>query len=79
MSEQVQNIVHFKNQYRKIVRELVQIRKEANLTQSDLAGWLGVDRRKIIAFEGLEKIDTETLLNYSDKLSVKIELKHEIQ
>lgn len=79
MSEQVPNIVHFKEQYKKIVHELVQIRKEAGQTQADMADWLKVERRKIIAFEGLKKIDLETLLNYSHKLSVEIKLSYEIQ
>lgn len=78
MSEIVPNIVHFKEQYKKIVHELVHIRKQANQNQADMAEWLGVDRRKIIAFEGLKKIDIEILLNYSHKLSVEIKLNFNI-
>lgn len=78
MSEQVPNIVHFKQQYKNIVHELVQIRKEAGQTQADMADWLKVDRRKIIAFEGLKKVDLETMLVYAHKLSVDIKLNHEI-
>lgn len=78
MPELVPNIVHFKSQYKQIVHELVQIRKQAKQSQSDMAEWLGVDRRKIISFENLKKVDLETLLNYSHKLSVEIKLTYEI-
>ncbi len=78
MSEIVPNIVHFNEQYRKIVQELVQIRKEAGQNQSDMADWLGLDRRKIIALEACSKIDMETLLMYAHKLSVEIKLNYQI-
>lgn len=74
MSEIVPNIVHFKAKYKEIVHELVQIRKDAGLTQDSMADWLKVDRRKIIAFEGFKKINLELLLIYSHKLSVDINI-----
>ncbi len=78
MSEQVPNIVHFKSKYKEAVKELVQIRKEAKLSQDFMADWLKVDRRKIISFEGLKKVDLEVLLLYSDKLSVEIRIDFKI-
>ena len=43
-----------------------------------VAAWLNVDRRKIIQFEGLKKVNMELLLLYGDKLSVDIKLNFEI-
>lgn len=43
-----------------------------------MADWLKLDRRKIMAFEGLKKVDIETLLHYADKLSVDITTAHQI-
>ena len=48
---EVQNIVHFKDMTKQIVQIIVQNRKQANLTQNELAEMLGIDRRKIIALE----------------------------
>jgi DNA-binding XRE family transcriptional regulator len=78
MSERVPNIVHFKSKYKDVVRQLIQIRKEAKLSQEFMADWLKVDRRKIISFEGLKKVDLEVLLLYSDKLSVEINIDFKI-
>jgi len=78
MNENVPNIVQFKTEYRKMVHELVKIRNHANLTQASMADWLKVDRRKIIQFEGLKKINLELLLLYGDKLSVDIKFNHQI-
>ena len=78
MDEIVPNIVHFKNQYKKIAHELVQIRKQAGQTQADMADWLKIERRKIISFEKLKKVDLETLLKYSDKLSVDVKLNYQV-
>jgi DNA-binding XRE family transcriptional regulator len=72
----VPNIVHFKQQYKAIVQELVLIRNQANITQQFMAEWLNVDRRKIIAFENLKKIELEILLSYADKLSVDIKFNY---
>jgi DNA-binding XRE family transcriptional regulator len=79
MNEEVQNIVHFKQVYKDVVHELVQIRNQANITQQFMADWLDVDRRKIIAFENLKKVDLETMLKYSDKLSVDIKFNYIIK
>ena len=72
------NKVQFIEQYKKIVQELVQIRKSINETQESVADWLGVDRRKIMALES-GKIDIELLLMYADKLSIDINLKYEVK
>lgn len=70
----VPNIVQFKTKYKEIVQKLVQIRKQSGTNQQQMADWLNVDRRKIIAFENLKKIDLETLLNYSHKMSIEVKL-----
>lgn len=82
MNENVQNIVqnvaNFKTKYKEIVHELIVIRNKAGFTQQFLAEWLEVDRRKIIAFENLKKVDLEIMLKYADKLSVDIEINFKI-
>lgn len=74
----VQNIVQFKEQYNCIVQKIVQARKNAGLSQQFVAEWLNVDRRKIIQFEKANTFDIITLLLYSDKLSIEIELMHTV-
>jgi DNA-binding XRE family transcriptional regulator len=78
MNEEVQNIVHFKEQYLKIVQELVQIRKSIPMTQAELADWLKVDRRKIIDLEN-GNINISLLLTYADKLSVDVKFNYTIK
>ena len=68
------NVQDFKKVYKELVKELVTIRNQANLTQVSMADWLNVDRRKIIQFEGLKKINLELLLLYGDKLSTDIQI-----
>ena len=75
---EVQNIVHFKEQTNKIVQTIVQHRKQANLTQSQLAEMLGIDRRKIIALE-TGKFDLITMLLASDILGININFNFEIE
>jgi DNA-binding XRE family transcriptional regulator len=77
MNQEVQNIVHFKEQYLKIVQELVHIRKSIPMTQAELADWLKVDRRKIIDLEN-ENINISLLLIYADKLSIDIKFNYVI-
>jgi len=74
----VQNVVHFKSQYKAIVHKLVQCRKASGISGESLAEWLKVDRRKIMSFENLKKIDLELLLKYADKMSVDITLHFQI-
>lgn len=76
--EKVPNVELFKTAYRALVQELVQCRKQSGVTQDFLAEWLGVDKRKIISFEGLKKINVEMLLLYGDKFSVDIKLNYQI-
>ena len=73
-NNQVQNIVQFKQVYKDQVQKLVHIRNEAGVTQEFMADWFGVDRRKIIAFEKLKKINLELLLLYADKFDTEIKL-----
>ena len=80
MNEEVQNIVQeFKKVYKEIVNELIKVRNSANITQQFLADWLEIDRRKIIAFESLKKVDLETMLKYADKLSVDVKFNYTIK
>ena len=77
-NEEVQNIVHFKSVYKQIVQKLLQSRIDSGITQDSLSEWLGVDRRKIISFEKLKKVDLELLLKYADKFSFDINIKYVI-
>lgn len=78
METEVPNIVHFKQQYLKIVQQLVQIRKSIPMTQSEVADWLKVDRRKIIDIEN-GNINISLLLIYADKLSIDINLNYQLK
>jgi DNA-binding XRE family transcriptional regulator len=79
METEVQNNVHnFKKVYKEIVTELIKNRNSANITQQFMADWLDVDRRKIIAFENLKKVDLEIMLKYADKLSIDIKFNYVI-
>lgn len=71
------NKVQFIEQYNKIVQKIVQIRKSIPMTQNEVADWLKVDRRKIIALENGE-INISLLLDYADKLSIEIKMNYEI-
>lgn len=77
MEEEVQNIVHFEQKYKDIVRNLVQIRKGIPMTQSQIADWLNVDRRKIMDLEN-GGVNILLLLRYADKLSVDIDVNFKI-
>lgn len=74
----VQNVANFKTKYKEIVHELIKIRNEAGFTQQFLAKWLEIDRRKIIAFENLKKVNLEIMLKYAENLSVDVEIKFKI-
>ena len=78
MKTVVPNVVHFKQVYKEVVQNLVQIRNGAGFSQQFMSDWIEVDRRKIIAFENLKKIELEIMLKYADKLSVDINFKYEI-
>jgi DNA-binding XRE family transcriptional regulator len=71
------NKVQFIEQYKKIVHEIVHIRKSIPMTQAEVADWLKVDRRKIIALENGE-INISLLLDYAEKLSIEINLNYKI-
>jgi len=73
-----ENVHQFKKVYKELVKQLVTIRNQADLTQASMAEWLGVDRRKIIQFEGIKKVNLELLLLYGDKLSVDVKFKYQI-
>lgn len=78
MNDKVQNIELFKTLYKELVPKLVQIRKSSGTNIDQMAGWLNVDRRKIMQFEHLKKINLELLLLYGDKLSVDVKINFEI-
>lgn len=77
-NKKVQDCVHFKQQYQALVQELVQCRKSIPQSQQDVADWLKVDRRKIIAFEKAEKYDIELMLKYARIMTVEINLLFEV-
>lgn len=74
----VRNVAHFNLLYTEIVHKIVHTRKQANLTQENIAELINCDRRKIINIESLKKIDIETLLLYADKLSIDINISYEV-
>ena len=76
--EKVPNIEHFKTAYRELVPKLVQIRKQSGTNIEQMAEWLNVDRRKIMQFESLKKVNLELLLLYGHKLSVDVNFKYAI-
>jgi DNA-binding XRE family transcriptional regulator len=74
MNEEVQNNVQkFRKAYTDILKEIISIRKSIPMTQAEVADWLKVDRRKIIALENGE-INISLLLDYAEKLSIEINL-----
>lgn len=78
MNIEVQNNVQrFRKVYIDVLKEVIDIRKSIPMTQNEVADWLNVDRRKIIALESGE-INISLLLEYADKLSIDIKLNHEI-
>ena len=77
--EKVPNIEQFKEKYKELVPKLVHIRKQSGTNIDQMATWLNVDRRKIMQFESLKKINLELLLLYGDKLSIDINFKYTIQ
>ena len=72
------NVQDFKKAYKEIVLKLIECRKSSGISGESLAEWLGVDRRKIINFEKLKKIDLETLLKYTDKMSIDVTFSFEV-
>ena len=80
MNEQIENtnvteMTQARQQAINIVPVLIQTRKEAGISQSLMAEWLGVSRKKLNQFEK-GKFDFLLLLKYAEKLSVEINLTH---
>ena len=73
------NVLDFKAKYKLIVQKLIECRKESGMSGESLAEWLKIDRRKIMAFENLKKVDLETMLKYADKMSIDIKINFEIK
>lgn len=69
--------LHIYTQINEIVTKLIQIRKDAKFSQSFMADWLNVSRKKINQFEN-GKFDFDLMINYAEKLSVDIEIKYKI-
>lgn len=74
----VQNIVQFKQVYKELVPKLVQMRSESGITQEFISDWFGVDRRRIIQFEGLKKVNLELLFIYADKFDIETTFNYKI-
>lgn len=78
MNVEVQNNVQrFRKVYIDILKEVIDIRKSIPMTQNEVADWLKVDRRKIIALESGE-VNVSLLLDYADKLSIDININYKI-
>jgi len=69
----VRNLAQYETIKRKLVQDLVQIRKQANFSQQFMADWLNVDRRKIIELEDCN-CTIELLLLYAEKLDYPISI-----
>jgi DNA-binding XRE family transcriptional regulator len=75
----VTNLEQIRDKCNEIVTLLVLSRKEAGITQSFMAEWIGVSRKRLINFEKGNIIDIELMCIYADKLSIKICLTYEIE
>lgn len=75
--KEVQNLVQFKNKQKEIVQLIEQHRKQANLTQEQLADMIKSDRRKLISLKA-GAFDVYTLLLAADLLGIKTTLDFEI-
>lgn len=71
------NISMFKETYNEILKTCIETRKEAGFTQEFMADWLNTTRRSIIDLES-GKIKVGLLLNYADKLSIRVKVKFEV-
>ncbi len=69
MPEVQNNVQNFRKVYNELLKECIERRHLAGVSQQFLADWLEVDRRKIIA---LEKGNggVGLLLNYADKFDI---------
>lgn len=76
-NNKVQNVVQFEQAFNQIVQKIVLHRKDAKLTQEQMAKILQTDRRKIIALEaGI--MDVDTMLKAADLLGITTKLNYEI-
>lgn len=76
-NKKAQNVVQFEQSFNEIVQKIVLHRKDAKLTQEQVAKILQIDRRKIIALEaGI--MDVDTMLKAADLLGINTKLNFEI-
>ena len=66
----------FKESYVKIVNLIIEKRKEKNMLQKDLAFIADVERRRIIKFENIVRIDMELLHFLAEYFNIKITFKN---
>lgn len=64
--------------FNEICKKLRVYRNDSKMTIDQVADWLKVDRRKIIALENCERFDLELLCAYCDKFSIELELKYKV-
>ena len=76
--EKVPNIEHFKIFHQKIVHGIVECRKQSGITQSELADWLNIDRRKIIDLEACKKVPFSLILLCADKFSIDVNFNYQV-
>lgn len=70
--EYTKDFVQFNVQLQKLGAELCTIRNEIKYSQSDMAEWLGCDRRKIADIESGKCMDFELIFRYCEKLSIEL-------
>jgi DNA-binding XRE family transcriptional regulator len=76
--EDVENIMQFKTDYRAIVDNLIQCRKQSETTQESMAAWLNISRSTLTDFENCKRVDINLLLIYADRMSVKVKLNFDV-
>lgn len=69
------NIVHLNEQLLRIGTELCTTRKQAGLSQDEVAKWLNIDRRLIMQIEAGKSKNIEVICLYCDKLDIQILIK----
>lgn len=66
----------FKESYVNIVNLIIQKRKEKNLIQKDLAFLSKVERRRIIKFENIDRVDMELLYFLANRFNIKVKFEN---
>lgn len=76
--EDVSNNLHFNGQYSRLVKILIQARKDSRQSQGEVAAWVNTNRLRVIKFEKCENFDFELLLLLCEKFSITVDLFFEL-